>query len=141
MKEQEILSTEANKAIVRRFIEEYQNRRRVETALELLADDFVDRSPIGNFAADKAGVMQMHEMLFSAFSEFEAEIYDQIAEKDRVATRKTFRGMHTGEFMGVPATGRPIEIGVIDILRVCDGKITEHWCQVDFAGLMGQIAG
>lgn len=139
MMEKEALYTEANKAIVRRFIGEYQNRRQLETALELLADDFVDRSPIGNFAADKAGVMRMHEMLFSAFSDFTAEIHDQIAEDDRVATRKTFRGKHTGEFMGVPATGRPIEIGVIDILRLRDGKITEHWCQVDFAGLMGQI--
>jgi len=41
--------------------------------------------------------------------------------------------------MGIPATGRGVEIGVIDVLRLADGKIVEHWCQVDFAGLMGQI--
>jgi steroid delta-isomerase-like uncharacterized protein len=139
MKEQETMYAAANKAVVRRFIEEYQNQRREETAREMLADDFVDRSPIGNFSPDKTGVMQMHGMLFSAFSGLNAEIHDQIAEDDRVATRKTFRGTHAGEFMGVPATGRPIEIGVIDILRMRDGKIVEHWCQVDFAGLMGQI--
>lgn len=139
MKEQGTLYTEANKAVVRRFIEEYQNQRREETVIELLADDFVDRSPIGNFSPDKQGAIEMHGMLFGAFGDLRAEIHDQIAENDRVATRKTFRGTHTGEFMGVPATGRPVEIGVIDILRVRDGKLVEHWCQVDFAGLMGQI--
>jgi steroid delta-isomerase-like uncharacterized protein len=139
MKEKETLFPDVNKAVVRRFIEEYQNLRNEESARVLLAEGFVDRSPIGDFASDKTGVMQMHSMLFEAFSEFAAEIHDQVAENDKVVTRKTFRGIHTGNFMGIPATGRPIEIGVIDILRVRNGKITEHWCQVDLAGLMGQI--
>lgn len=133
------MSNEANKDIVRRFITEYQNCRREETALELLAEDFVDRTPIGDFSPDKNGVIEMHKMLHAAFSGLNAEIHDQVAENDRVATRKTFRGTHTGDFMGVPATGRPVKIGVIDVLRLDGGKIVEHWCQVDFAGLMGQI--
>lgn len=133
------MSTETNKAIVRRFIEEFQNGRREETALELLAEDFVDRSPIGDFSPDRNGVIMLHSMLHAAFSGLNAEIHDQVAEDNRVATRKTFRGTHTGDFMGVPATGRPVEIGVIDVLRLDGGKIVEHWCQVDFAGLMGQI--
>lgn len=141
MMEQSASYTDANKAIVRRFIEEYQNGRSEETARELLGDDFIDRSPIGNFSPDKKGVIEMHKMLFDAFGDLKAEIHDQVAEDDRVATRKTFRGKHSGDFMGVPATGRTVEIGVIDILRVRDGKLVEHWCQVDFAGLMGQITG
>lgn len=133
------MSTETNKAIVQRFINEFQNAKREETALELLADNFIDRSPIGDFSPDKDGVIRMHAMLHQAFSGLNAEIHDQIAESDRVATRKTFRGTHSDEFMGVPATGRAVEIGVIDVLRLEGGQIIEHWCQVDFAGLMGQI--
>ena len=57
----------------------------------------------------------------------------------KCVTRKTFYGKHTGEFMGIGATNRPVELGVIDILRIKDGQLVEHWCQVDFAGLMNQI--
>jgi steroid delta-isomerase-like uncharacterized protein len=133
------MSTETNKEIVQRFIREFQNEKREGTAVELLADNFIDRSPIGDFSPDKDGVIRMHTMLHQAFSGLNAEIHDQIAENDRVATRKTFYGTHTGEFMGVPGTGRAVEIGVIDVLRLEGGQIVEHWCQVDFAGLMGRI--
>jgi predicted ester cyclase len=78
-------------------------------------------------------------MLRTAFDEFRAEIHDQVAEDDKVVTRKTFYGKHSGKFMGVPPTNRAIELGVIDILRLADGQFKEHWCQVDFAGLMQQI--
>lgn len=139
MKEQAAMYTDPNKAVVRRFVEEYQNKEREEVALEIFADDFIDRAPIGSFSPDKEGVMQMHRMLHSAFAGLNAEIHDQVAEDDRVATRKTFRGTHTGEFMGIPASGRAVEVGIIDILRLRDGKITEHWCQFDLAGLMAQI--
>jgi predicted ester cyclase len=62
-----------------------------------------------------------------------------LADGDLVATRKTFRGTHTGEFMGIPPTGRDIELGVIDIVRYRDGRIVEHWSQVDQLGLLQQL--
>jgi steroid delta-isomerase-like uncharacterized protein len=62
-----------------------------------------------------------------------------VSEGDRVTTYKTFNGTHQGEFMGVPATGRPVSIRVIDIVRFADGKITEHWNVVDVAGLLQQL--
>jgi steroid delta-isomerase-like uncharacterized protein len=130
-----------NKNIVRRFIEEFQIGAREEAALELMAEDFVDRSPIGEFSPDRDGVIQLHRMLRGAFGILDVEIHDQISEDDRVATRKTIRGTHSGTFMGVAATGRQVGIGVIDVLRLKNGRLAEHWCEVDFAGLMGQIAG
>jgi len=54
-------------------------------------------------------------------------IHDQIAEDDKVTTRKTISGVHTGTLMGVPATGRIVSISVIDIVRVEDGRYVEHW--------------
>jgi len=131
--------SEANKAVVRRFINEYQTAGRIEVARELLADDFVDHSALPGFSPDKRGVINVIEMLRCAFGGLHVEIHDQVADDEKVVTRKTFRGTHTGEFFGVPPTGRPIEFGVIDILAVAGGQLKEHWCQVDFAGLMGQI--
>jgi predicted ester cyclase len=131
---------EENKAIVCRFINEYQTERREETADELIAEGFFDHSALPIFTPDKQGLKDLFNMLWNAFGGFRAEIHDQVAEGDKVTTRKTFFGTHTGEFLGVPATNRPIQLGVIDILTVKDGQIREHWCQVDMAGLMAQIS-
>ena len=133
------MSLEANKAVVRRFIEEYQTNGREDIAEELLAGDFIDHSALPGFPPDREGVKQLFKMLRGAFDGFRAEIFEQVAENDKVVTRKTFYGNHTGDFMGIPATMRPIEIGVIVILTIRDGQLVEHWCQVDFAGLMNQI--
>lgn len=133
------MQTETNKAIVRRFIDEFQTGGREEVALEILAENFVDHSAIPPFSPDRNGVIQLFRMLRGAFSDFRASIQDQIAEAETVVTRKTFYGTHTGEFFGVPASNRPIQINVIDILRLENGKFVEHWNQVDFAGLMQQV--
>lgn len=135
------MSTEENKAVVQRFINEYQTGGHLEIARELLADDFVDHSALPGFSSDKEGVINVIEMLRSAFGGLRVEIHDQVADEEKVVTRKTFHGTHTGEFFGVPPTNRPIALGVIDILSVSNGQLKEHWCQVDFAGLMNQITG
>lgn len=133
------MQTEENKRIVQRFIEEFQNTGNETVANEILAENFVDHSAIPPFTPDRDGVINLFQMLRNSFSDFRAEIHDQVAEDDKVVTRKTFYGTHTGEFFDVPATNRPIKLGVIDILRLQNGKFTDHWCQVDFAGLMQQI--
>ncbi len=130
---------EENKALVRCFVEEYQSTGNEDVALEILADNFVDHSAIPPFTPDRDGVLQLMRMLRNAFSEFRGEIHDQVAEGEKVVTRKTFYGNHTGEFFGILPTNRPIQLGVIDILRIANGKFVEHWCQVDLAGLMQQI--
>jgi predicted ester cyclase len=99
----------------------------------------VDHSAIPPFTPDRNGVIELFRVMRSAFSDFRAEIHDQVAEGDMVTTRKSFYGTQTGEIFGVPATNRPIQFGVIDILRIENGRFVEHWCQVDFAGLIQQI--
>jgi predicted ester cyclase len=66
-------------------------------------------------------------------------IHDQIAEGDKVVTRKVFHGTHHGELMGVAPTGREVQIEVIDIVRVEGGQIVEHWNVVDRLGLLQQL--
>jgi steroid delta-isomerase-like uncharacterized protein len=128
-----------NKAVVCRFIEEYQTKGDESVAEEILADDFVDHSPFGPFAPDREGVKQLFRALRAAFPDLRAEIRDQGAEGDKVWTRKTFHGTNDGEFMGTPPTGKKVSFDVIDILQLRDGRFVAHWNVVDALGLMQQL--
>jgi steroid delta-isomerase-like uncharacterized protein len=127
------------KQVIRRFVEEYQSRGDVSVAEELLADDFVDRSPFGPFPPDRDGVLALFAMLRGAFPDLEAVIHDQAVDGDNVWTRKTFTGTHQGEFMGMPPSGRSVEFDVMEIVRVRDGRMVEHWNVVDAMTLMQQV--
>lgn len=128
-----------NKTIVRRFVEEFQNGGNESAAEELLAADFVDHSPFPGVSPDREGVKRLFAALRQAFPDLRAKIHDQLAEKDRVATRKTFRGTHRGEFLGIAPTGRSVSFDVIDVARIADGRIAEQWNVVDLMGLLQQI--
>ena len=78
-------------------------------------------------------------MFFAALPDLHAIIHDQLADEHKVATRKTLRGTHQGELMGIPPTGRAITIEVLDIRAVKDGKSTDHWNLVDQLGLLKQL--
>jgi predicted ester cyclase len=62
-----------------------------------------------------------------------------ITEGDKVATRKTFHGTHEGEFMGIPPSGRSVSMGLIDIVRILDGRVVEHWSMGDTLDMMRQL--
>ncbi|HEY7107271.1 MAG TPA: ester cyclase [Acidimicrobiia bacterium] len=125
------------KAVVRRFVEEYQSGNHdVAVAEELLADDFVDHSPFGLFPPDREGVLGLFGMLIGAFPDLGAQIHEQYVDGDTVITRKTFHGTHRGELMGVPASGNTVSFDVIDIVRVAHGTMREHWNVVDALALM-----
>jgi steroid delta-isomerase-like uncharacterized protein len=129
----------ADKAVVRRFVDEFQTGHDQSVADELLAADFVDHSPFGPLSPDRNGVFALFGMLFTAFPDFRAEIHQQFADGDSVITRKTFHGTHRGEFMGIPPAGTEVAFDVIDIVRVRDGKMVEHWNVVDAMALMTQL--
>ena len=133
------MSIEGNKAIVRRIVEEAQSGHNLGVVDELIADDFVDHSVPPGLPPTRDGVKMQFAMFFSAFPDLHVVIHDQVAEGDQVVTRKTFHGTHLGDLMGITPTGRPVAFDVIDILRVHDGKITDHWNVVDQLGLMHQI--
>jgi predicted SnoaL-like aldol condensation-catalyzing enzyme len=132
-------SSNASAAVVRRFVEEYQNTGEEGVALELLAPDFVDHSPFGPFTPDRDGVLGLFRMLRGSFPDLHAVIHDQLADGDKVVTRKTFHGTHRGELMGIPPTGTEVAFDVIDIVRVRDGLMVEHWNVVDAMALMTQL--
>ena len=120
-------TSEAAKAVVRRNTEEVQGGGNFEVFDELFADDFLDHTPQPGRTPDKDGARQLYKILRTAFPDFHAEIHWQLADGDRVTTYKTYHGTHRGEFLGVAPTGRKIQFETVDVMRVRDGKITEHW--------------
>ena len=133
------MSAEEHKAIVRRFVEEVQNRGDLAALDELCAPDFVNHSaPLGVLPAREV-LAQLTLLFRRAFPDGRMAIEEMLAEGDRVVTRKTFRGTHRGELMGLPATGRRVEIGLIDIVRLDGGQVVEHWNAVDNLGMLQQL--
>ena len=134
------MSVEQDKALVRRFVEEIFNRGNMSVVDEVFAPDFVEHEELpAGIPSNREGVVQLTTMLRSAFPEFNATIDDIIAEGDKVVIRMTWRGTQEGEFLGIPPTGKSISIGVIDIIRMADGKAVEHWGQMDSMGMLQQL--
>jgi steroid delta-isomerase-like uncharacterized protein len=133
--------TERNKAVIRRFIEEVQNQKNWDVYDELNDPEFFNHSaPPG--MTDREGSKQYLEGFLNAFPDFHFTIDDMIAESDQVVTKKTFTGTHEAEFGGIPPTGKKVRVTFVDIMRIRDGRITEHWnCinQLDFMQQLGVI--
>ena len=131
-------TTDDNKAIVRRFIDEIFVQGRTETVDELLADDFVAHT-WPSTGKPKDDLKAAIGMTRRALADVRFSIDDLIAEGDRVAARLTTSARQVGEFMGMPASNKRYEISEIHILRLADGKVVEHWHQFDQVGLMKQL--
>jgi steroid delta-isomerase-like uncharacterized protein len=133
------MSTEGNKTILRRFFEELFNEGNLDVAGEIVAQDYVNHDPAPGEQPGLEGLKTFIAGLRTSFPDGHFGIEDQIAEGDKVTTRWTFRGTHQAEFAGVPATGRQVEVGAINIRRVVDGKIQEGWLKWDALGFMQQL--
>ncbi|HEV2129855.1 MAG TPA: ester cyclase [Longimicrobiaceae bacterium] len=106
---------------------------------EVVARDVRDHNPDPGQEQGLEGVRGLFMGLRDAFPDLQIHVEDLIAEGDKVVGRATFRGTHSGDFQGIPATGKQIEVQVIDILRIQDGKIVERWGLSDQLGLMQQL--
>src|SRR5690242_17837126 len=114
--------SEANKAVVKRFNRDVIERGDRAAFEELMAPDFVNRTAPPGMPSGADGMWLMFDKyLRPAMPDLAVEIHEQVAERDLVTTRKTIRGTHRGDFFGVAATGKTLEIQVIDIVRVRDG--------------------
>jgi steroid delta-isomerase-like uncharacterized protein len=132
-----VSTTEANVATFRRAIEEGWNRGNLAAIDELLAPDFVEHQ--AGIAPGRDGVKRSIRSLHAAFPDLHLVVEDAIADGDRVWLRLHATGTHDGPFMGMPGTGRPFEITVIDIARVVDGRLVEHWGVADRLSLVQQL--
>ena len=136
----EVSTARDNKERQRRFVEVLQERGELDRVEELVAPGFVDHSLPPGVPEGIEGVRVVLGAIRAGFPDHDAEVIHMIAEDDLVATYKTFTGTHTGDFFGIPATGKRATIRVMDFVRYRDGLIVEHWNVVDFAGLQAQLA-
>jgi predicted ester cyclase len=127
------------KTVVSAFVQHVQNDGHIEDTGDYIADDVVDHSALPGLPPGLEGAKAIFSMIRAGFPDHDAVIHHQIAEGDTVVTRKTFTGTHDGEFLGVPPTGRKVTIEVIDIVRVQDGKIVEHWNVVGLLEALQQM--
>ena len=106
----------------------------------LLADDFVEHEETPGLAPTKEGVTDFFRMYIAAFPNLRMDAEDVLASGDKIVARVRVTGTHKGEFMGMPATGRDIDVQAIDIVRFGDdGLAREHWGVFDVMGMMQQL--
>lgn len=128
--------SEENKALVRGWFEEIDRRKELPT--ELCDPGFTAHLP-GQPPMDLEAYRQFIAMMYGALSNIAHTYEDFVAEGDRVCVRYVARGVHTGELMGVPASGSRVAVTDICMVRVAGGKIAEFWASPDMMGLMQQI--
>jgi steroid delta-isomerase-like uncharacterized protein len=129
-----------NKAVSSRLYEAW-NARDLDAFDEIIAPDAIDHDSQNPFREmpGPAAAKRSAEMYTSAFSDSRFKVHDQVAEGDFVVTRWTGTGTHDGELMGMPPTGKWVEIGGITIDRIANGKIAETWTCWDTLGMMQQL--
>ncbi|HUR82128.1 MAG TPA: ester cyclase [Thermoanaerobaculia bacterium] len=132
--------SETNKELVRKFVDEAQSRGNFGVIDEMVADDFIDHSPFPGVPPTREGLHILFGYLRGAFPDLRVTIHEQVAEAEKVVTRKTFEGTHGGEFMGIPSSGRPVSFEVIDILTVRDGRLAEHRVVFDSGAIRQQLS-
>ena len=134
------MSTEENKALVRRFYEDVWNRGNVEVAKDIFADDYA-RHDLRPTQAEPGGAGQakIAADFRRAFPDLTFHVDVVLAENDLVAARWTAEGTHSGTWGGLEPTGRRARFSGVNIFRIRDGKVAEIWNHRDDLGLMQQV--
>lgn len=135
-----IAAVSANKQIARRLIDEVWGKRNLDAIDELVSPDYVGHEPTQpKPIRGPAGFREFVGVYLTAFPDGRITIEDQVAEGDRVATRWTGRGTHTGDLMGITPTGKEVTVSGLTIDRLADGKIVESWQLFDALGMLVQL--
>ncbi len=132
--------SEANKAVVRRYREIY-NTNQLDKLGEVLAADFTPHTLLPGLPPGLDGIKMVHQGTLAAFPDLRVTTEDLIADGDKVVERWTQTQTHTGiAIFGAPAnSGKKVRITGISIYRFKDGKIVEHWAEMDFMGVLQQL--
>ncbi|MBZ6384920.1 MULTISPECIES: ester cyclase [Pantoea] len=132
--------SEENKIVVRRFNQQVIAEGSRQAFEELVAPRFINRSAPAGTPNDRESLWRtFNQILFPALTDLQVRIEDQIAERDWVTTRKTITGVHSGELLGVAASGKNVTIAVIDMVRIEDGQYVEHWGLNTLAHVVNQL--
>ena len=115
------------------------NAKDMASMESLLADDFMDNDAMPGMAPGKEGMIDMIGMYVNAFPNLNIVVDHWVAEGDLVAGVLTTEGTQTGEFMGMPASGRAFSVREMHMVRVANGKMVEHWGLANELSMMQQL--
>lgn len=128
-----------NATIVRRFADEVITQGNIEAAGHYVWEDVVEQVPLPGQGPGLDGLKDILRAMRTGFPDIVFSVLEQIAEGDKVASRFEWTGTHQGEFLGIPATGRPVRVWGIVIDRLQDGRIKDTRILMDTLGMMGQL--
>lgn len=131
----------SNETLVRRWFEDVWNQKRPEVIDELLSPDCIARGmgPNGTDLHGPEGFKSAHTLFAGAFPDLHITLDEVVAARDLVATHFTCRATHSGDNMGVPATGRPVVFSGMTMARIQNGRVVEGWNVIDLLSVMQQI--
>ena len=132
------MSREANLA-AQEHLAESLNAGNIDAAVESFAQDAVDHDPAPDQGPGRDGFKAFFTALTTAFPDAHIEPAHMVADDDNVAIAYTLTGTHQGDFHGVPATGKTIEVRGVQVGRFEDGKLVERWGSSDELGIMQQL--
>lgn len=128
-----------NAATLQKFYDQALNQGQLDKVDEFLAPNFVEHETLPNGATDRDGVKQFFAMLRTAYPDLKFTVGFMMSDGDKVAAYVTMTGTQKGEFMGFPASGKPVSVHLVDIIRFSNGKAVEHWGAFDAMTMMQQI--
>jgi steroid delta-isomerase-like uncharacterized protein len=135
------LSSDRNKQLVERIGEEMFNHGKLEVAHEIFGTEFVDRGheQVGDKKDGPEGFARFVKMIRSALPDLHASIQKMVAEGDHVAMWNTATATQTGDLFGIPASGKKISMKDFHFFRFSEGKVVEHWNQLNVLETMQQL--
>jgi steroid delta-isomerase-like uncharacterized protein len=135
IEDNEAVDEASNKDLVRRFIEGFLNTGDSDIADEVLAADYIDRTPSNPDLAGRENIKRFVNEWLAAFPDSHSVINDMVAKGDKVAARWTTTATHQGQFRGASLTGQRVEVEAIGIFRIAEGRVVESWDKYDTPGL------
>jgi predicted SnoaL-like aldol condensation-catalyzing enzyme len=132
------MSNGTNAALTRRFYDEVLNARQLRVVDEIASAGYDEHDPLPGQGEGREGLKNRVTMLVEGLAPT-FTIEDLVADGDRVVVRWTNSGRHVGDFLGAPPTDRPYAIAGIDIYRIEDGRLAEHWHVVDQLSMLQQL--
>jgi steroid delta-isomerase-like uncharacterized protein len=126
------------KAILAKFGEEIFVKKDFTQLNDLMREDYIQHNPL--VKQGSKGFQEFFQIWFKASPDFKYELKQIVSEGDKVWAYGTYSGTHKGNWLGIPATGKSYKFDAVDIFRIQDGKLAEHWDVLDVYGLFKQLA-
>ena len=134
------MTSERNRTTIQRFFREVIGSGNLDLLDELAVDDYDDHVALPGQGRGREGLKRRVARIRAAFQP-QHKVHDIIVDADQVAVHWTLSGIHSGEFLGLPPTRRPVEFGGVDIYAMRDGRMAAHWNVVDLWAFYRQVAG